>query len=118
MQTEAEIGETANSISLNMSEEYAREHIRNLVGNSWKKLNKDVSSIVEILLHRLYMKEHVFVSCETRMVYLSEANGLRPHIQNRMMVALMIRMWSYVIEVVESMRAFEVFIFRSALLWP
>ncbi|CAN6571654.1 unnamed protein product [Malus baccata var. baccata] len=49
-EAEMQRGETANSIScmtrgsMNVSEEFAREYISNLVQNSWKKLNKDGAS--------------------------------------------------------------------------
>ncbi|RXH68086.1 hypothetical protein DVH24_028233 [Malus domestica] len=49
-EAEVQRGETANSIScmtrgsMNVSEEFAREYISNMVQNSWKKLNKDGAS--------------------------------------------------------------------------
>ena len=47
MQAELERGESANSISCYMhqsgaSEEEAREHMRNLIDESWRKMNKAV----------------------------------------------------------------------------
>lgn len=49
MQAELERGETANSISCIMSdtglsEESARQHLRNLIEETWKQMNKDTMS--------------------------------------------------------------------------